>query len=55
MGDEYFKIPINSLNSDILHLEVIDWNKFAKHEKLCMLNFPLNKHEFGKIYSGIYS
>ena len=43
MWDEYFKIPINSLNSDIFRLEVIDWNKIVKHEKLCMLEFSLNK------------
>ena len=53
--DEYFSIPINSLNSDILRIEIIDWNKIAKHDKLCMMDFPLKRYEFGKIYSGIYS
>ena len=49
--DEYFQIPINSLNSDILRLEIIDWNKIVKHEKLCMRDFPLSNYQFGKVYS----
>ena len=53
--DEYFEIPINSLNSDILLLEIIDWNQVLKHEKLCMREFPLIKFEFGKVYSEKYS
>ena len=53
--DEYFHIPINSLNSDILRLEVIDWDKIGKDDKLCMIDFPLSTFEFGKIYNDIYS
>ena len=53
--DEYFQIPINSLNSDILRLEIIDWNKITKHSKLCMRDFPLSNYEFGKVYSDTYS
>ena len=53
--DEYFHIPIDSLNSDILRLEIIDWNKIAKHSKLCMKDFRLSNFEFGKIYSNTYS
>ena len=53
--DEYFHIPINSLNSDILRLEVLDWDKIGKDNKLCMKDFPLSTFEFGKIYSDIYS
>ena len=53
--DEYFHIPINSLNSDILRLEVIDWDKIGKDDKLCMIDFPLSTFEFGKIYDDIYS
>ena len=53
--DEYFHIPINSLNSDILRLEIFDWDKIGKDDKLCMKDFPLSTFEFGKIYSDVYS
>ena len=53
--DEYFHIPINSLNSDILRLEIIDWDKIGSDDKLCMKDFPLINYEFGKVYSDIYS
>jgi Ca2+-dependent lipid-binding protein len=53
--DEYFHIPINSLNSDILRLEIIDWDKIGKDDKLCMIDFPLINFEFGKVYTNIYS
>ena len=48
--DEYFHLPINSLNSDILRLEAIDWDKIGKDDKLGMLDVPLLNYEFGKIY-----
>ena len=53
--NEYFHIPIISLNSDILRLEIFDWDKVGKDDKLCMKDFPLSTFEFGKIYSDIYS
>ena len=53
--DEYFTIPVNSLNSDILRLEILDWDKRGKDDKLCMLDFPLLNYELGKIYSDKYT
>ena len=52
--DEYFQIPINSLNSDILRLEIIDWDKIGKDDKLCMIDFPLLNLELGKVYTDNY-
>jgi Ca2+-dependent lipid-binding protein len=48
-------IPFKSLNSDILRLEIIDWDKFGKHDKLCMKDFPLTNYQPGKIYTDTYS
>jgi len=53
--DDYFQIPFKSLNSDILRLEIIDWDKFGKHDKLCMKDFPLTNYQPGKIYTDTYS
>ena len=52
--DEYFRIPVNSLNSDILRLEIIDWDKIGKDDKLCMIDFPLLNFELGRVYTNIY-
>ena len=53
--DDYFQIPFKSLNSDILRLEIIDWDRFGKHDKLCMRDFPLTNFQPGKIYADTYS
>ena len=52
--DEIFRIPINSLNSDILRVEVIDWDKIGKHDKLGMIDFPLINYQPGIIYNNLY-
>ena len=53
--DDYFHIPFHSLNSDILRLEIIDWDRVGKHDKLCMIDFPLNNFEIGVIYTDKYT
>ena len=53
--DEKFRIPVQSLNSDILRIEVIDWDRIGKHDKLCMIDFPLINYDLGKLYHGVYS
>ena len=52
--DEYFRIPIQSLNSDILRIEVIDWDKIGKHDKLGMIDFPLINYQPGVVYQNVY-
>ena len=54
MWDENFRIPIQSLNSDILRIEVIDWDKIGKHDKLAMIDFSLNNFQPGIVYQNIY-
>lgn len=52
--DDYLNIPFNSLNSDILRLEIIDWDRVGKHDKLCIIDFPLINFIPGEIYSDTY-
>ena len=53
--DEYFCIPIQSLNSDILRIEVVDWDKMGKHDKLGMIDFPIIDYLPGIVYHDTYS
>ena len=53
--DDYLNISFNSLNSDILRLEIIDWDRVGKHDKLCMKDFPLIDYIPGEIYNDTYS
>ena len=48
--DDYLQMPIKSLNSDIIRLEIFDWDRIGKHEKLCMIDFPLCDYKTGEIY-----
>jgi Ca2+-dependent lipid-binding protein len=52
--DEKFRIPIQSLNSDILRIEVFDWDKVGKDDKLCMIDIPLINYEPGIVYEDIF-
>ena len=49
--DDFLQIPFRSLNSDIMRLEILDWDRIGKHDKLCMADFPLINFEPGKVYS----
>jgi hypothetical protein len=53
--DDYINIPIKSLNSDIIRLEINDWDRVGKDDKLCMRDFPINELIPGKIYHETYS
>ena len=53
--DDYLNIPIKSLNSDIIRLEVLDWDRLGKDDKLCMRDFRLRDYIPGKIYHETFS
>ena len=55
MWDDYLQIPIKSLNSDIIRLEIMDWDRIGKHDKLCMKDISLNEHKPGEIYKNKYT
>ena len=48
--DDYFRLPIKSLNTDILRIEVNNSDKNGKNEKLGLIDFPLIDYEPGLIY-----
>ena len=53
--DDYFSIPIQSLNSDVLRIEVIDWDKIGKHKKLCKKDFIIKDYNPGSVYHSTYT
>ena len=53
--DDYINIPIISLNSDIIRLEITDWDRVGKDDKLCMKDFTLKEYIPGKTYHDTFS
>ena len=53
--DDYINIPIISLNSDIIRLEITDWDRVGKDDKLCMRDFTLKEYIPGKTYHDTFS
>ena len=43
------------MNSDVLRIEVIDWDKIGKQDKLCKKDFIIKDYYPGNVYHGTYS